>query len=91
VLGGVRLGQVRRDDRHLDAIPVAELLGQGIEPVPSACHQHQVMLLGGVAAGELLADPRRRTGDESDHGSSSCSGEWACGDETTWAAPPPAV
>ena len=70
-LGGVRLGQVQGDGGDLHAVLLAEFFSQGVKLVLPTGHQNKLVLLGCVAAGELLTDSRRRSGDERDHGGSS--------------------
>ena len=70
-LGCVRLGQVQGDGGDLHTVLLAELLGQSVDLVLPAGHQNEIVPPGRVAAGELLTDPRRRSGDECDHGCAS--------------------
>ena len=83
--GRVALEHTRR--HGLDRLPVAdvadleltaELLGERTEPLLAARDEHAVPVPLGELAGDGLADPRRRSGDDRDsrfaHGRTLCEG-----------------
>ena len=48
----------------LNAVLPAQCLGEFLQPVQPARHQHQRMALSGILAGELRAEAARGAGDE---------------------------
>ena len=63
----VGVGEVgRRAPRTCAPCVVVELLGERLEPARVARDEHEVVAAFGELAGELLADPDRRAGDECD-------------------------
>jgi hypothetical protein len=48
----------------IDAVPLAQSVGEGFKSVQPARHENQRMALRGILAGEFLAEAARSAGDE---------------------------
>ena len=55
--GGGRHREVHRDHGDGDAVRLAQLCGQLVEPVSTASHHNEIVAAGGELPGELRADP----------------------------------
>ena len=58
------VGEVGREGLDLAAVGGAQLVGHGVEALLVAGHEHEVVAVGGEAAGEREADAGRGAGDE---------------------------
>ena len=63
-VGSVSLAQVLGDGVGLDAVRLVQFIGQLVQPLLSARHQHEIQAVAGDGPGVGLADSRGCAGDQ---------------------------
>src|SRR5581483_4439188 len=64
--GDAGMPQIERQNERLGLAYILELMGERLQPLATARHEHQLVTVAGEDARELQADAGRRAGDESD-------------------------